>query len=198
MTVERIAMSSNSAVEKTIKRIKQYTFGINGIICLNTFAVLLTDTDKPKTIVLPLKRWMKLARIFQEIYQVLLSFMRGEQVDYMKHIGGGFHVSIATPYCCVNIRKFVQSAPGKAIRPTKQGIAVRFIDWHSFIDANRALVNENLHLKGIKECESHSGQLIESESAMQWQQNACPECYPYIDVPPSVKSIEERQEFERV
>ena len=98
----------------------------------------------------------------------------------------------------VNIRKFVQSAPGKEIRPTKHSIAVRFIDWHSFIDANRTLVNENLHLKGIKECESHSGQLIESESAMQWQQNACPECYPYIDVPPSAKSIEERQEFERV
>ncbi len=174
-------------METSCCRIKSYKFGENGVMCLNKVAVLVTDTDKSKTIVLPLKRWVKFVKIFHEICEVLLAFTRGEQVDYMKHIGGGFQVCVNTPYRCVNIRKFCQSASGMEIQPTKHGIAMRFDDWYSFIDANHTLVEENPHLKDIEQCGPHSGQFIESEGETKWEQDACSECYPFTDVPPSAK-----------
>jgi len=57
---------------------------------------------------------------------------RGDQsLQLQRHIGGTYYVSVTSGYSCVDIRTFYQPIDAKngEIKPTKQGVSLRFTEW---------------------------------------------------------------------
>ena len=166
-------MSTKAVTKASGKRIKKYDVGERYCMCLNKIAVLITDTEKDKTIEIPLQRFAVLLSCMPDIDQAVTQFIATQFVKYKQHIGGAWFVSVTSGYPCVDFRKFYMPLFGFEEKPTKSGLAIRLSEWSAFGTALRRMTEENPHLLQLQPCGMHPNQ----EEAMQ-----CAECYPFPSV----------------
>lgn len=147
-----------------------YECGENYSLRLTKDAVVICDTSKDKTLVIPFNRWATLLSLLPEIEEHLQILVNGQFVNYKEHIGGGYFVSVSMGYACLDIRQFYMPLIGCVEKPTKTGLAIRLQAWNGFIAAVRKMQEENVQLANIHPCGDHANQ----EEVMQ-----CRECNPF-------------------
>ena len=160
------------ALTKTsAEQIKRYDFGERYCLCLSKIAVSISDTEKEKTIVIPLQRFATLL----EIQENLFKLRDAEFLQYQRHVGGGWFVSITSGFPCVDIRRFYMTSTPIDLKEkaTKSGLAIRLREWINFVAAIHAMKAENPQLAEIQPCGIHPNQ----EETMR-----CAECNPYPNV----------------
>lgn len=102
-------------------------------------------------------------------------------VDYRLHLGSYVHVTVTSPYRCINIRKFdfmrnVESGK-KTLYPTREGVSLRILEWTK-LKCNLHEINFHLpvELDSVVPCyarQDHSNQMAMLE---------CTECNPSGDI----------------
>jgi len=84
-------------------------------------------------------RWSSFHQSFDKIDQQLYKRERGEHVNYRKHIGAGWYVSVSTKFPCVDIRKFDISGEETDCKTIMDGIAIRLSEWTTLKQAVKRL-----------------------------------------------------------
>jgi len=166
-------MSTKAVTKSGGKSIKKYDFGEKYCICLSKIAVLITDTLKSNTVIIPLQRFAVLLSCMPDIDQAVTQLVATQFVKYKQHIGGAWFVSVTSGFPCVDFRKFYMPVFGFEEKPTKSGLAIRLSEWSAFGAVLRRMTEENPHLLQLQPCGMHHNQ----EEAVQ-----CAECYPFPSV----------------
>ena len=100
-----------------------------------------------------------------------------KNIQFLQHIGGGWHISITSGFWCVDLRKFYEDFEQQAAKPSKQGIALRLCEWDALKAAVGKLHNDVPEIALVLPCFLGLDHLNQ-EGALQ-----CRECNPYSNVP---------------
>ena len=175
MLYDAFSLQEDMAAKSVTIRVskKSYDYGQKSSLRVSKDAVIISDTEKNRTIEIPFRRWASLMRYMPDINESVRKFLANEFVQYKQHIGGAWSVSVTTGFPCVDIRKFYLPLFGFEEKPTKSGLAVRISEWPSFLAAAQHMHVDVPQLLQIQPCGDHQNQ----EDAMQ-----CKECYPFPDV----------------
>ena len=77
-----------------------------------------------------LSRWKNLCESVEEVQSAVKKMKQREDVDLRIHLGGNVHVSVGSPYMCVNIRQWERITFGnKSLLPTARGVSLKFWQW---------------------------------------------------------------------
>ena len=96
-----------------------------------------------------------------------------QPVDYYRHVGGRYYVSISKDFKCVNIRRYFLPQNATKERPTRSGIAIRLNEWDTLLVKIRELHERLPELKDAKPC------YASQEHANQLNYLNCTECNPF-------------------
>lgn len=162
--------------ERTLRVLESKNSEEETIIDVRLFA---DDQPTEKGQAMTLSRWRILCDNVEQIDQKLEEVKRDERVDYRLHLGANVHVSITSPYKCVNIRKFefARNSAKKKMYPTTQGLSLRIPEW------NR--LNNNLHEINFQlpvELDSVVPCYARPDHSNQMGLLECPECNPNLDI----------------
>jgi hypothetical protein len=122
-------------------------------------------------IAFPAQRWKELTHCVADVEGAVKQLKDKQYVNYRRHIGGAYYLSVTTGFYCVDIRKFVKR--GDDIKPTKQGIALRIWEWTQLVNTISQLKKDYPAMNVIVLC---SDQL---DHMNQLGYMACPECNPH-------------------
>jgi len=123
-------------------------------------------------------RWASFLLCRREIDRELKKLLKHKDVNYHKHYGGGWHVSVTSGYQCVDLRKFYMPAGSKQIKPTKEGIALRLTEWPKL---KRVIGAVNRYHKTVAD-------FTPCSHVTQRQIEACSECTPYTTAQTTITS----------
>ena len=118
-------------------------------------------------------RWACFRQNFEEIDYHVKAVCDEQTVNFQRHIGGGYYVSVTTGFYCVDFRKFFIPYGKEEIKPTRQGVALRIFEWAEMRKIMDELNNDYPALGTALPCylqNDHSNQLSSLE---------CKECYPF-------------------
>ena len=76
----------------------------------------------------------------------------GEDVDFMKHIGGGVYVTVKSGFECVNLRQYFLPPGNEKEVPTRQGIALRLPEWDRLLEHMDAIRMTSKEIEDAKQC----------------------------------------------
>jgi hypothetical protein len=115
------------------------------------------------------QRYAKFMNMIPLINDAVEILRDGSPIDFKRHVGGGVYVTVNSEYRCVNLRKyFVPFGHHEAV-PTKNGIALRMVEWDQVVQV-------------AEQARQLSEELIAAESCFHQGQNAmmnCFECSPF-------------------
>jgi hypothetical protein len=163
-------MAAKSTANRGAK--KSYAYGEKKQLRITKDVVVISDTEKTRSIEIPFQRWASLMRYVADIEESAYRFYTDGFVQYKQHFGGGWFASVTSGFPCVDIRKFYLPPFGIEPKPTKSGLTVRFPEWKGFVTAARNLNDDNPQLAQFQPCDIHPNQ----EEAM-----ICGECNPFGD-----------------
>ncbi len=121
---------------------------------------------------LPISRFKTLIARVNEIDQAVEYLALGDYVKFRRHIGSGYHVSIASSHRHIDIRRFYQDHTGN-LCPTGDGLSLKLTEWQQLKDILPQIRDLIPNYDSILECSvtsSHQNQV----GFLQ-----CPECNPY-------------------
>ena len=126
--------------------------GPNGVIQ----NIYFKDWDGQKVlnegIVLNIPRVMMIMHFGQQITNELDRISSGtKDIDLKKHIGGGFYLSVNSPYKYVGIRKWKSNSSG-TLYPTSEGVSLKAAEWREALDIINKLYTERLELYQCVSC----------------------------------------------
>ena len=120
-------------------------------------------------IVLNIPRIMMIMHFGQQITNQLDRITAGtKDIDLKKHIGGGFYLSVNSPYKYVGIRKWKTNSTG-TLYPTSEGVSLRATEWREALDVINKLYTERLELYQCVSC-------ILDPNKPDHDSNSCVEC----------------------
>jgi len=118
---------------------KNYKLGTTGDRILTVkkrgpdyFVMIRMKDDDKKSIELSPHRWASFRQYIDDITSNVKAVTAGEEdIKLCQHIGGGHYVSVTSGYRCVDFRRWFQPYGPKdgEIKPTKNGVALRFEEW---------------------------------------------------------------------
>ena len=74
-------------------------------------------------------RWAQFRQAIEEIEENVKRLRAGDVVNYKQSIGGGYYISVTSGLFCIDVRKFFVPYGETDIKPTRQGIALRLLEW---------------------------------------------------------------------
>ena len=93
--------------------------------------VIIEDDLRIKYAALTLQRFAKIVHSLPAIEDAVTKLKQNvELVNFRRHIGGPWHVSVTTGYHCVDIRQFFMI--DEELKPTRIGMALRLSEWEQF------------------------------------------------------------------
>lgn len=120
-------------------------------------------------------RWSWFVGHLDEIDNSVSKLVKGEEEVKLKlHIGGGWYVSVATGYRCVDIRKYFLAQDG-TVKPTCKGFAIRIPEWERVKKITRDLKDKHPKIAEAEPCWMQADH-YNQEGAMM-----CYECNPFGD-----------------
>ena len=122
-------------------------------------------------VVLPLKRYLVLRRLMSNITTALEDVCSSKQVNLKIHLGGNVHVTVNSPYACVNIRKWYTDKRDDVVKPGK-GLSLHPAQWRELCFVDSKLDRDIPALKDTVEC-MQQGDHQNLLGALE-----CPECCP--------------------
>ena len=103
-------------------------------------------------IVLNIPRIMMIMHFGQQITNQLDRITSGaKDIDIKKHIGGGFYLSVNSPYKYVSIHKWKTNSTG-TLYPTSEGVSLKANEWREALDIINKLYTERLELYQCVSC----------------------------------------------
>jgi hypothetical protein len=124
-----------------------------------------------KCVNLFLDRYAKLMSIKSDVDAAISQAKISRKFTYSRHLGGHVYVNVCSQYPCVDVRQFYMY--DKQLKPTKQGVALHYAEWHFFKLAFCEVCEVIPHLETLKHC-SDTHPIEKFEEAL-----ACKECFPY-------------------
>jgi len=126
-------------------------------------------------IALDLEKWKKIHTwCAGTVDEAVTDYKQGsKQVNYERHLGNNYYISVKSGYPVVDIRKWFLPEGENEVKPTKKGIALTFGQWEKLKETNK-IIEEKLgeQLDQVEFCElstDHQNQM----GALQ-----CPNCNP--------------------
>ena len=118
-------------------------------------------------------RWSWFVEHFEEINNALSKLVKGEEEVKLKlHIGGGWYVSVATGYRCVDVCKYFLAQDG-TVKPTRKGFAIRLPEWDRVKKIANDIKEQYPKIAEAQPCWTQSDH-FNQEGAMM-----CSECNPF-------------------
>jgi len=74
-------------------------------------------------------RWAQFRNSIPGIETSVKTLIEDKPVSYRHLIGGGYYVSVASGFNCINIRTFFLPYGQTDIKPTRRGLALRLHEW---------------------------------------------------------------------
>ena len=103
-------------------------------------------------ITLNIPKIMMIMHLGQQISNELERITSGaKDIDVKKHIGGGFYLSVNSPYKYVGIRKWNTNSSG-TLYPTSEGVSLKATEWREALDVINKLYTERLELYQCVSC----------------------------------------------
>ena len=146
---------------------KKYQIGDNRFVVVKNVkdspTVTILENGSTKSIEFPFKRWVCLTRAFlTQIEEAVKQMEAGQEIILQESIGGKVHVSVTSPYKCVDLREFYWH-PLLGERPTKKGIALRLHEFKRLLQLISDIDKQNPALEKTLLCiESLQHQTYES------------------------------------
>ena len=136
--------------------------------------MIIYDKQFPeKKIEFPMYRWATFVHTIDDIDKQVQILKDMKSVFYMCHIGGGYYVSVANGFFCVDLRKFYLNKDLDEIRASRSGIALKLKEWDSLKEAITKLHQVFPHLLSQVPCSQ------QSDHANHIAAMECTECYPF-------------------
>ena len=102
--------------------------------------IFLEDVFTLKSACLNFQKWKKFQGLFDAIeYEVGRVEDKAPDVNFRRHIGGYWYVSVKSGYYCVDVRKFYRK--NGQLKPTRDGLALRFREWFTLMDSVSEIYN---------------------------------------------------------
>jgi len=123
-------------------------------------------------LILPVSRFKTLYARVNEIDQAVEYLTSGDYVKFRRHIGSGYHVSVASTHRYIDIRRFYQNRAGH-LCPTGDGLSLKLPEWNelkNIIPQIQALIPNYHSILQCADGADHMGQLGFLR---------CSECNPY-------------------
>ena len=103
-------------------------------------------------ITLNIPKIMMIMHLGQQISNELDRITSGaKDINLKKHIGGGFYLSVNSPYKYVGIRKWNTNSRG-SLYPTSEGVSLKAAEWREALDVINKLYTERLELYQCVSC----------------------------------------------
>ena len=103
-------------------------------------------------ITLNIPKIMMIMHLGQQISNELERITSGaKDIDLKKHIGGGFYLSVNSPYKYVGIRKWNTNSSG-TLYPTNERVSLKAAEWREALDVINKLYTERLELYQCVSC----------------------------------------------
>ena len=118
-------------------------------------------------------RWAMFLRQLDDMERSVDLLKASQPVDFYRHIGGRYYVSISKAFRCVNIRRYFLPPNAVKERPTRSGIALKLDEWDLLLLKIRELQECLPELKTAKPCYSRD------DHANQLGYLNCIECNPF-------------------
>jgi Transcriptional Coactivator p15 (PC4) len=126
-----------------------------------------------KGIVFTKPRWATFLLHLDDIDRCVQKLKANQEIEYYKHIGGRFYVTITKDFKCVNFRKYFLPHNATKERPTRGGISLRLSEWDQLLPKIQELHLSLPELKEAKPCYSSL------DHANQMGYISCTECNPF-------------------
>jgi Transcriptional Coactivator p15 (PC4) len=118
-------------------------------------------------------RWATFLLHLKDIADCVQKLKAHQEVEYHKHIGGRYYVTINKGIRCVNIRRHFLPTNTTKERPTRAGIALRLSEWDQLLPKIEEL---HLTLPGLKDAKPCYSSL---DHGNQLDYLSCTECNPF-------------------
>jgi len=154
---------------------KKYKIGDGRALWIseNNESLCISENGTDKSATFTPVRWASFLLCVSEIDCHVKKLSAGRKVEYRKHYGGGWHVSVTSGYHCVDLRKFYMPAGrNQDCKPGREGIALRLEEWATLKRMIGAVKRYNVTVAGFKPC----------HHATQKQTKDCSECSPFTAV----------------
>ena len=97
-------------------------------------------------------RWAMFLNCLEEMEKSVETMRFEQSVEYSKHLGGRYYVSIGKKFKCVSLRRFFLPHNSTKELPTRSGIALRMNEWNGLLDKIPLLQDAVPELKTAKPC----------------------------------------------
>ena len=132
--------------------------------------VIIEDVLTEKAACLNYQKWRKMLDLHEEVAEEMDRVdQKLPNVNFRKHIGEYWYVSITSGFYCVDIRKFYRQH-GK-LKPTKTGLALRFREWNLLLD-------QSAEIHAMRPDIAQTVACYNSHDAYEAYKH-CPECVEY-------------------
>jgi hypothetical protein len=118
-------------------------------------------------------RWAMFLRQLDDMERSVDLLRANQPVDFYRHVGGRYYVSISKAFRCVNIRRYFLPPNSTKERPTRCGIALKLDEWDTLLVKIREIQERLPELKTAKPCYSRD------DHANQLGYISCVECNPF-------------------
>ena len=127
--------------------------------------------DESKYLLIPPRRWSVFRSVIEQVTDVLKEVKDRKEVKFTHHIGGGYYISITSPYWCVDVRRFYKK--NGELKPTRDGVTLKWREWEMLVEHAGQLTSDTPILTAARPCYESP------DHCNQLGAFACAECYPF-------------------
>ena len=125
--------------------------GTGRLQVLENNEVLIKDLATKKCVFFTPPRWKRFVGLIEYIEEQVQLSLVGKPINYTRHIGGTWHVSVNDKYPTVDIRRLYEDSCGM-VKPTRVGIALTYSNWAKLKKAIVEVENEIPAMLAVSPC----------------------------------------------
>jgi len=131
----------------------------------------LEGTGVPRILSVTLQRWQQLVLNHKPLTMTLNALRRGDNLEEIIHLGGGFYAEVKPPSWCVNVYQFYMK--DQSLTRTSVGMDIKCAEWENIV---RAADEINDMIGKVIPCK------MSDDHANQIKYLCCSECCPHTYV----------------
>jgi len=114
-----------------------FELGEKRVIVVDEKNLLIRDERTRKFANLTPQRWARLLECREQVNAAIEDILKKDDappVNFKRHIGGAWFISVQTGIWCVDIRKHYKAMDTGEMRPSRTGIGLRIREWRNLIE----------------------------------------------------------------